>query len=31
MNTATPQLLLLSEIIWTKDIVAKKKVETLHY
>ena len=31
MNSATPQLLLLSEIIWSKDNVAKQKVEAFHY
>ena len=31
MNSATHQLLLLSEIIWTKDSVAKQKVEAFHY
>ena len=31
MNSATPQLLLLPEIIWTNDSVAKQKVQAFHY
>ena len=31
MNTVTPELLPLSEIIWNKDGVAKQKVEAFHY